>query len=279
MKKTLIGILQIIRPLNCIITFVSIIIGATISSEKEAITYNFILAAFAGLLVAAAGNTINDIVDIEIDKTNKPERPLPSFKISINQAWILFAFLITASLIISLLISYFAFLIVLLSNSLLVLYSVSIKRVAIFGNIIISFLTGYALIFGAMISGNVKYAIIPAIFAFLINFVREIVKDIEDIKGDKLSGFNTLPIKFGLNAAKKVVLIISGLLFLFTLVPFVFKIYRIEFFLIVMVVVNPVLFYSVKKLFDDSTLKNLKKISSLLKLNMILGLIAIYLGK
>ena len=61
--------------------------------------------------------------------------------------------------------------------------------------------------------------------------------------------------------------------------PFIKELYAIEYFLIVMVIVNPLLVYIVKSLFDDDSTKNLNKLSNLLKLDMVIGLTAIFLGK
>ena len=273
------GILQLIRLSNCLITFFVIIVGSFICSNENILTFKIFLAALAGFFVTAAGNTVNDIADVEIDKVNRPQRPLPSKKLSIQSAKILYVFLIVSSLVLSLLINYLAFLIILLSNMLLYLYSVTIKRLAFFGNITVSFLTGYTFIFAGMVVGNVKLALIPAVFAFLINLIREIIKDMEDIEGDKIANAKTLPIVYGFNLSKKLILSISLVLFILTLIPFVFSIYKIEFFIIVMVVVNPIIFYSVKLLYQDSSIKNLNKVSKLLKLSMVIGLISIYLGR
>lgn len=273
------GIANIIRPVNCLITFFAIIVGGLICSGDNHISSDLFLAALIGFIITAAGNSINDIIDIDIDKINRPQRPLPSLKLTTRKAWILFVFFLTTSLILSLLINYLAFLIVLLSNALLILYSYSVKRVPVFGNIVISFLTAYAFIFGGMVVGNVRGAFIPAIFAFLINLIREVVKDMEDVKGDKLVGVNTFPITFGSKASKYVVFAVSSILILFTLVPFLFQLYKIEFFLIVMIIVNPMLAYIVKSLFEDSSRQNLRRLTTLLKLNMVIGLIAIFVSK
>ncbi len=273
------GIANIIRPINCLITFLAIIVGGLICTGDNHISFDLFLAAFIGFIITAAGNSMNDIIDIDIDKINRPQRPLPSLKLTIRQAWILFVFLLITSLVLSLIINYLAFLIVLLSNALLILYSFSVKKVPIFGNIVISFLTAYAFIFGGMVVGNVREAFIPAIFAFLINLIREVVKDMEDIDGDKLVGVNTFPITFGSKASKNVVFAVSSILILFTFVPFLFQLYKIEFFLIVMIIVNPVLVYIVKSLFEDSSRQNLRRLTALLKLNMVIGLIAIFVSK
>jgi len=147
------------------------------------------------------------------------------------------------------------------------------------GNIIVAFLTGLVFIFGGVIVENSSAAIIPALFAFLINLIRELVKDMQDVEGDKGAGIITFPIKFGFLRTKYLMIILSAILIIMTTIPFIYEIYKIEYFVVVMVIVNPLLIFTIKKLFDDDSLKNLIKISNLLKLNMVFGLIAIYLGK
>jgi 4-hydroxybenzoate polyprenyltransferase len=153
-----------------------------------------------------------------------------------------------------------------------------LKRISLVGNLIVAFLTGLVFIFGGVVVENPAVAIVPAVFAFLINLIREIVKDMEDVEGDTKAGVNTYPVKFGFQNSKIIVLIITISLILYTLYPFITQLYKIEYFVVVMVIVNPLLVFCLKKLFEDNSLKSLNYISNLLKLNMVFGLVAIYLG-
>ena len=169
-------------------------------------------------------------------------------------------------------------LIVIISVVLLFFYSKYLKRIPLVGNITVSFLTGLVFVFGGFVVENPASAFIPAVFAFIINLTRELIKDIEDISGDNNAGVVTFPIKFGLQKSKGLILLITITLILFTFYPFLTQLYKIEYFVIVMVIVNPILIYCMKILFEDQSSKNLNKISNLLKLSMLFGLIAIYLG-
>jgi len=272
------AILTITRPANVIITFVSVIVAAVICLPDKLPEMNVLLAAISAALTAASGNIINDFFDIEIDKINRPNRPLPSGKITFAEAYILISVLILLSLIVSFLVSYSAFFIVVLSHIILFLYSKFLKTLPLLGNVAIAFLTGLVFIFGGVVVGNPSAAIIPAVFAFLINLIREVVKDMQDIEGDEKSNISTFPIKYGFKRSKIFTLAITLILILCTLFPFITQIYRIEYFVIVMIIVNPILVYCLKILFEDHSLKNLNRISNLLKLNMAFGLIAIFLG-
>ena len=93
------GFFIIIRPLNCLITFIAIIVSGFICSKDNHISTNLFLAGLVGFLITAAGNSINDIIDIDIDRINRPNRPLPSLKLTFKQAWVSFVLLLTASLV------------------------------------------------------------------------------------------------------------------------------------------------------------------------------------
>jgi geranylgeranylglycerol-phosphate geranylgeranyltransferase len=226
----------------------------------------------------ASGNIINDIYDVAIDKINKPHRPLPSNKITVKEAYVIYFILLFISIFISALINEIVIAIVLGSIVMLFFYSKYLKRIPIVGNIVVAFLTGLVFIYGGFVVENPKAAIVPAVFAFLINLIREIVKDMEDVEGDKTAGLKTLPIRFGFQKSKSGVLSIMIFLIGFTFYPFVTHLYKIEYFIVVLIVVNPILIYSSKMLFENHSAKNLYRVSNLLKLNMVLGLIAIYFG-
>jgi len=278
LTEKLTAIVKITRPLNLLITFTSVIVAVIICQTNSFLLIDVILAATAASFVMSSGNIINDIYDIEIDKINRPLRPLPSKRITIFQAYGLYISCVFISILISVFLNETAFIVVLFSILLLFLYSKYLKRIPIVGNVTVAFLTGLVFIFGGVVVGNPSASIVPAVFAFLINLIREIVKDIEDIEGDKKAGVNTFPIKFGIQKTKILILIISTILILSTLYPFLTGLYKIEYFVLVMITVNPILVYCLKKLFEESSQINLNKISNLLKLSMVFGLIAIYLG-
>lgn len=278
MTEKLTAIIKLIRPINFLITFISVIVAAVICLPDKSPGMNVFIAALAASLVMASGNIINDIFDIEIDKINRPGRALPSGKISTKKALVLYFIFLLLSFIFSWFINLSAFLIVAVTTLILYLYSKFFKRIPLIGNIVVAFLTGLVFIFGGVVVGNPSVAIIPALFAFLINLIREIVKDMEDVEGDRKADVITFPIKFGLQNSKVLILVITILLVLYTLYPFITQLYKIEYFIIVMIIVNPILVYSMKLLFENETPGSLNKISNLLKLNMVFGLIAIYFG-
>lgn len=271
--------IKLTRPLNCLITGLVVLVGGVISSTQDSIEINLIFASAVAAIVAASGNVINDMFDIEIDKIAHPDRPLANGKLKIGEAKVFNIVLIIISTSISLILNYRIFIITLFALTLLHFYSYLLKKIPLLGNVVIAFLTSLAFLFGAIAVDNISGAIIPAIFAFLINLIRELVKDAEDYEGDKIYNVNTFPIKFGMKRTKQIVLAISIVLIVFTIYPFAERIYRIEYFVVVMAIVNPILVYSLKKLFENDDKKSFRRVSSILKSDMIFGLVAIYLGK
>lgn len=271
--------LKLIRPLNCLITFLTVIVASFIASENSLTFSIVLLGAIVASLIAAAGNVINDYFDIETDRIAHPDRPLVTGKIEKHKALRFYILINFTAVLISYFISTLILGIVLFSFLLLFLYSLTLKRIILLGNVTIAFLTGLVFLYGGVLVGNIYAAVIPSVFAFLINFIREIVKDIQDINGDLNAGVITFPAKYGIDKTKTIILILSVILIIITFHPFVYSYYKIEYFLVIMIIVNPVIVYFLKSIYKDHSAQNLKRMSTVLKLNMLFGLISIYLGK
>lgn len=279
MLSHILNIIKITRPLNCLITFFSVLIGGFIISESKFNLNLLLFASISASFITAAGNVINDIYDVEADKISHPNRPLPLNKLSLNHAKILYLFLNLVALIILFLSSLSLAIIGIVVVILLLLYASSLKKVFLLGNLIVAFLTGLTFVFAGIAVGNTADSFIPAGFAFLINLIREIIKDTEDMDGDVKHKVNSLPIVLGIKKTRWIVSGLIAVLILFTAYPFFNNIYKIEYFILVMIIVNPILIIAGKLFFNSASEKNLKTASSMLKLNMILGLVAIYLGR
>jgi len=277
--QKIIATIEITRPINLVITFLVVYVSAVICGIGFEIYSQIFLACLAAVFVAASGNVINDYFDVEIDKINRPERPIPSGRITKRNAVFFYLLLSSSAIIISLVISFEALFVVLVTIILLYFYSERLKGIPLIGNIVVSFCTALAFIFGGMVVGNYEGALIPALFAFLINFIREILKDMEDLDGDKLNNQLTFPVKYGIESGKKLILGLILFLVVVTFVPFILKLYIIEYFLVVLFCVDlPLIFFS-KQIFSNDFITNLSKLSLSLKVIMIFGLIAIYVGK
>lgn len=267
----------ITRPVNFAISFLSLIVAGLICNNNQ-LNLNIIFAAVSAAFVGSAGNIINDFFDIKIDKINRPNRILPSNKLSLNEAQTEFVVLNIAAVILSFLINNYALLIVIFSITVIFSYSAYFKKIPLLGNIVVSFFTGLAFIYGGAAVENISAAVIPAVFAFTTNLIRELIKDIEDIKGDAANNVFTYPSKHGINKTKYLILSLTIMLMILTTIPYILEIYKIEFFLIAMSFINPLFLLMLKRLFENDELSNMKSSSRIVKVNMIIGLIAIYVG-
>jgi geranylgeranylglycerol-phosphate geranylgeranyltransferase len=256
----------------------TIFIGVIIFSGDEIDIGLAIIAGLCGGLIDAGGNIINDYFDIEIDRINKPERPLPSGSISKGGSIALYIMSTSAGIILSLNLDPISSSIVIFSAIMLFLYSFRLKFIPLVGNLTIAFMTGLAFIFAGSVAGNFKDSLIPASFAFLINLGREIMKDIEDMDGDMRCGVRTFPIVSGIERAILMINLTLALLILITPLPYLLKFYNF-YYLITVIFVDLILIYVILSLLRDRTKRNLNRLSNVLKFEMVAGLFAIYIGQ
>lgn len=162
------------------------------------------LISLSTVLVAASGYIINDYFDIKIDLINKPEKVIIGRQIKRRWAMLLHQFLNIAALLLVVKISYKILIINILAISSLWFYAERFKRKPFIGNLLVAALTGASLVVMAVYYPlNDLLINIYALFAFGITLIREIIKDLEDIEGDKKYGCETLPIVWGIQRTKQ----------------------------------------------------------------------------
>jgi 4-hydroxybenzoate polyprenyltransferase len=259
----------------------------------------FSLLVFSTICIAAGGNIINDIYDIDTDGINKPDKIIVGKSISEKTAFNLFIILNVLGVGLGFFVSYAVgkselFSLFVIISALLYVYASYLKQMFLVGNIIVSALVALSIIIVGI------FELIPAItpenqgiqlaffrilldyalFAFIINLIREIVKDIEDFEGDYKSGMHTIPIVIGKEKATK-------FLFLLSFIPLGTVIYYVNsnlykqpiavlYFLIF--IIAPLIYLSIL-IFNAKTKKDFHVISNLLKLVMLFGMLSILLYK
>lgn len=256
----------------------------------------FILLLVSSVLIAAAGYIINDYFDLNIDLINKPDK-LVVDKI-ISRRWVIFWHLVFSitGIIISFYIDWktnvsFLGIANLVCVALLFVYSISLKKKLLSGNIVISALTAWVILvvgwcetsnllqqslIGSFTEKITRISFFYAGFAFVISLVREVVKDMEDVEGDRRYGCNTMPIALGINATKVfvavwLVVLISALL----IVQFYVLVFRwwLSAVYCILVIILPLL-YIFKMLFPAKTSDDYHRLSSLIKLAMFTGILS-----
>lgn len=171
------------------------------------------LLSVSTMLIAAAGYIINDYYDVKIDFINKPDRVVVGRSITRRYALFLHGIFSGMGILIGIYLSLWIGAVNLFSVWLLWLYSNTLKRKPFIGNFAVAILTGLSiLVVDALFYPHHSLIWIYALFAFFMTLIREIVKDMEDLKGDNTFGCRTLPIVWGIRRTKGV---IFGILLLF----------------------------------------------------------------
>ncbi|WP_299107602.1 geranylgeranylglycerol-phosphate geranylgeranyltransferase [uncultured Winogradskyella sp.] len=259
--------------------------------------FNFFLLVLATLLIAAAGYVINDIQDIETDRINKPNKLIINKYISEKDATTLFMVLNIVGVGLGFYLTYSIgktsfFAIFFIASALLYIYSTSLKQIAIVGNAVVSLVVALSIllvgVFELIPAINASNEAVQttfinvikdyAIFAFMINLVRELVKDLEDIEGDQKAEIETLPVVLGRERANKIVFLISLVPILsitYYVVTYLFKqLTVVGYFLIL--VIAPLIYASIK-LFNAKDKAEYKHISLIYKLVMLSGMLSLLL--
>ena len=268
------------RPLNCAITALVVVAGAFLAHDSGLNLPGIVYwAALSAALVAAGGNALNDVYDYRIDKINRTDRPLPSGRIDRFSAvlWGIFLQVLGAATAYSLnrALGSVAVAVILI----LWLYSSSWKHVALAGNILIAACGALSFLYGAIAVSNPGSGLIPAVFAFLVHSGREIVKDAEDLRGDRLAGSRTLPVVIGSVAAQRVAALILIILVLSTAIPYQAGWYGKVYFMTVCLFVDAPLLIIIVYLVKGLDRRGLGWASLGLKIIMLTGLVSLYAGR
>jgi len=278
--KTLLAYVELSRPLNGIIAFISAWLGGIFAGghKIENITHvKLIYVSIAALLLLSAGNAINDYCDFNIDKINKPKRPIPSGRINRFHALIFSLIMMFFGIGLGVLINLYAVGIAILVCCLLMSYAVWLKRTPFIGNLVVSSLTSITFISGGVAIGIVHGTIIPAIFAFLFTTAREIVKDIEDIEGDIKNNLNTLAI-LNPKLATFVALVFMASVIIFSPIPYLFGWYTWHYLAVIILGVDIVLIVLGYRLWKDASKTSCALVQRWMKWDIFIGLAAIYIG-
>ncbi|RFN58395.1 geranylgeranylglycerol-phosphate geranylgeranyltransferase [Marixanthomonas ophiurae] len=294
--------LKLTRPINLLlIALVQVLIKYGLFEPFHAVTalsnFHFLLLVIATVCIAAGGNIINDVYDVDIDRINKPKKVIIGNGVS-EKAGSTFYMVITA---LGVGIGFF------LANSigkpafatlfigiaaLLYLYATYLKTMLLIGTFLVSILVSMSIIivgfFDLVPVTNpinqasqwevFKISLAYALFAFFLNFIRELVKDLQDIHGDKNGGKNTLPIAIGRSRATTVVFALGAITTLSIIAYMYMYLYAytsaVLYFLFL--VIAPLLFFCIKA-FEAKKIKHYGLLSRLLKFVMLTGMCSMLL--
>ncbi len=279
--NSLSAFLLIIRPFNVFLAGLSIAVAALlVEANLECASVWFAVAS--GMSITAGANVINDMCDLEIDRINKPRRILPAGRMSLRAAHWYTIILLACGVIFSIFVGVLAATIAASSTFLVTIYSLRLKRLPLIGNAIVSLVTAFAFIFGALTACaetlQWQAGLFPALFAFLMHFGREVVKDLEDQIGDRAAKARTLPLAYGQRTAQIAATLAFIALMIVVLIPAVRGLYRQPYLWIILLGVYPVLLFAAWQVWRHPEVKQMRLTSNVLKADMLVGVWAIWLG-
>lgn len=270
-------IFDLFRIGNIAITGFSVLIGTGGYIKSENILH-VIMAIISAMAIASGGNAQNDYYDQEIDAVNRPERPIPSGRILGRFALILSIACYLLGITLGWAVGFYSGLLATIVSFLLWLYAARGKKMRLGGNILIALICALAFIYGGLVVKNPVLAVFPAVFAFLMHLAREIIKDAQDVSGDRQAGARTLVITAGPRKALSISAANLMLLVILSPAPYLLDVYNVRYLVAVILGVDLVLLPVIYRLLNDPLGADYAKISFILKIDMLAGLMAIALG-
>lgn len=269
------GMIELTRPVNAIAAGVLTFIGAFVAGGIADAPPAAAVAVIATVLATGAGNAVNDYFDREIDRINAPDRPIPRGDVSPAMAlgFGAVAFAVALGMVLVSL-PPLAIAIALINLVALVAYTELFKGLPGVGNAVVAYLGGSTFLFGAAAVGALTTA--PAVLALLAataTLAREIVKDVEDIAGDRAEGLRTLPIAIGKRPALVLAAVLLVVAVLASPVPYLRGTFSAA-YLVLVLPADGVMLFAITRSFDDPRVGQ-----SILKYAMFLAAAAFIVGR
>ena len=270
--------LELLRPFNVIISAIAMIISASILGEL--LNYEKLIPVIITVMCfTGAANAFNDFIDFKIDQINRPDRPIPSGRVKKRIALLiavllfligsLFCFKLSKSAII---VGFF------ISLPLIIFYSIIFKGLPLIGNMVTSLILSLSFIFCGFAFDNITHMIVPSFLAFGLTLLREIIKDISDIEGDRSLGLKTLPVCIGLQWSCNLAILLSIVIFFCSFIPFLNGFYGIWYLVLLIIGVEIPLMFVAFIFWSKPKISSAIYCEKILKFSILIGLFAIYGG-
>ena len=273
-KRFVISFARLTRVWNLvIIALAQYLTAAFLIDSRTVLDPRLFILSLSTVLIAAAGYVINDYYDIKIDLINKPERVVVGKSITRRYAILFHTLLSLAGVALGMVLSWKIAAVNFASAMLLWWYSNSLKRQPFIGNFVVALLTGIAIwLVDSLYKTGHMLIITYASFAFFMTLIREIIKDMEDLKGDQTFGCQTLPIVWGMRKTKY---FIYGIMALFVMTVMALNYYYVklpvDYFLLFLFLP---LFWFLLRLIRADTKRDFNWLSGFCKLILLLGILS-----
>jgi geranylgeranylglycerol-phosphate geranylgeranyltransferase len=270
------GLYKISRPVSTLSGALSVVLGGYVAGTGEWL--NITLASIVTMLVSSSANAWNDYLDIEIDKINQPQRPLPSGMVSKR---VVVGFAIVTAIVSVILAAYInlpSFVIAVVVNVLLFVYSWKLKSTVLLGNATVALISALSAIFGGVAAGNVKPTLWLAVIIYSAIMGREVLKTLADYEGDLRQKCRTVSTVWGRRPARIVFYVLALITVGMMLLPYLFRVYQPIYAYMVVFGVYPVILYILIKVSRERTGAQLERLSQLMKYDFLIWFLAVILG-
>lgn len=281
---------QIARPLNIAISMIAFSVACMLAnhgSVEFVANLGFWATASMIALIAATGYWINDVYDFRIDRINKPRKTVVNAILSVKKVVTMYLFMLGGiltftGLVIGWQMGYYHITFInLLSIILLYFYASYLKRIGVPGNLTIAFLIALVILLAGYLYEITIPLIWAMVFAFEITLIREITKDVEDIRGDLNFDLRTLPIQIGIRQTKTILFVLYISFLASTYMPFIHQWWKSGDFLwpylisSILLVQIPTVYLQVK-MARSSDPRDFGYQSQGLKVVMVLGMVTLF---
>jgi len=270
----MIELLRLVRAQNLVIAVGGVLAGGWIGQGRVAFPIELLWAALSGAALGAAGNALNDLLDVAADRRNRPDRPVAAGQVSRRTVQLVVVLGALIGVATAAFVSGPLVLVALGAFAVMAVYSPWLKRRGVPGNLAVALVAGLPLFYGALAVGAPEAGLVPWALAAWLHLVREIVKDLEDEAGDRLLQRRTLPIALGRRrAAITAALLALGFVPLSLVLPLE-QGYRAAYWVVAMPAQMAVVAAAVHLVLD-----HIERVSRLLKAVMVVGLVALIAGR
>jgi geranylgeranylglycerol-phosphate geranylgeranyltransferase len=271
---------RIVRPADVFLMGIGVIVGYVVSTGTLLISTELLAGAVSCGLYTAFAMVTNDIIDIEADKVNEPNRPIPLGKLSPKEALTYSFALLALGVVTASLTGNIWFLsvpqVVALAS---VVYNLYLKKIGFLGNILVSSLVASSFIGGGLIAvGHIEtYLMLFALMAFIGNLGREVHKGIADVEGDRSKGVMTIAVAYGVQKAKWLSVSLYTTAVLLALIPVALGITN-RYYPYAIAVVAVLLMASSVRVLKMQKSEDLRREKNLVRVWMLFALLAFVIG-
>jgi geranylgeranylglycerol-phosphate geranylgeranyltransferase len=269
------GFLELTRPGNAVAAGLLTFTGAFVAVEGPLPLASVVAAIVATVAATAAGNAVNDYFDRDVDAINRPDRPIPRGAVTARESLVFSGLLFLVAVAAAVTLPLVALAIAVVNLLALVAYTNLFKGTPGAGNVVVAYLTGSTFLFGsaAVGAGFPTAVVVLFLLAGVATLTREIVKDVEDLAGDREEGLRTLPVVLGRRTALAAGAVAMVLATLASGLPFVRGTFGVA-YLALVIPADAVMLYATAQSFDDPAAGQRR-----LKLGMLLAAGAFVAGR